>query len=185
MAMEVLLRVAHDAVTNQSPMLSSDVPTESAAAVVSTQPAALHALNILRALYRDSRLGEQVASFVPRGVEVAIAGFSANHWPVRLHGDRSPCCCCFCCCCCGFCCCCGCCCGCDPVVAVQVRNSSNLLFTALVLRMFGAKRVQDEHSMENKLTAREFFARFPTLYPYLLQQLQESAQQLQAGKNSK
>ncbi len=58
-----------------------------------------------------------------------------------------------------------------------------MLFTALVLRMFGAKRVQDEDSVENKLTAREFFTRFPTLHPYLLQQLQDAAQQLEAGKD--
>ena len=81
--MEVLLKVAHDAVTHQTPpTLSSKALEESAAAVVTVQPAALHALNILRALYRDSRLGEQVAAFIPRGVEVAIAGFAANHWPV-------------------------------------------------------------------------------------------------------
>ncbi len=82
MAMGVLLKVAHDAVTDQTPAPSSEDPKESAAAVVTVQPAALHALNILRALYRDSRLGEQVAAFVPRGVKVAIAGFAANHWPV-------------------------------------------------------------------------------------------------------
>ena len=61
---------------------------------------------------------------------------------------------------------------------MEVRNSSNLLFTALVLRIFGAKRVQDEHSMENKMTAREFFTRFPTLHSYLVERLQESTERI-------
>lgn len=44
--------------------------------------AAVHALNILRALYRDSRLGEQIVPFIPEGVEIAVHGFSASLWPV-------------------------------------------------------------------------------------------------------
>ena len=62
---------------------------------------------------------------------------------------------------------------------LQVRNSSTLLFSALVLRIFGAKRVQDEHSVENKMTAREFFTRFPTLRTFLFQQLQRAASELE------
>ena len=63
---------------------------------------------------------------------------------------------------------------------MKVRNSSTLLFSALVLRVFGAKRVQDEHSIENKMTARDFFTRFPTLHGFLLQQLQKAATDLEA-----
>lgn len=49
-----------------------------------TQPisASVHALNILRALYRDSRLGEYVIPFIPEGLQIAIRGFSASLWPV-------------------------------------------------------------------------------------------------------
>ena len=64
-----------------------------------------------------------------------------------------------------------------------MRNSSNLLFMALVLRIFGAKRVMDEHSMENKMTAREFFARFPSLHGYLLEQLQMNTEILIADRS--
>lgn len=46
--------------------------------------ASVHALNILRALYRDSRLGEHVIPFIPEGVEIAIHGFSASSWLVRM-----------------------------------------------------------------------------------------------------
>lgn len=42
----------------------------------------MHALNILRALFRDSRLAEHVVAFIPEAVEVAIGGFSASLWPV-------------------------------------------------------------------------------------------------------
>lgn len=61
---------------------------------------------------------------------------------------------------------------------LQVRNSSTLLFSALVSRIFGAKRVQDEHSVENKTTSREFFTRFPSLHGFLLAQLTKSVGQL-------
>lgn len=64
----------------------------------------------------------------------------------------------------------------------KVRNSSNLLFTALVLRVFGAKRVQDEHSVENKMTGREFFSRFPSLHGYLLEQLEENVDRLELAQ---
>jgi cell envelope opacity-associated protein A len=49
-----------------------------------SQPAAVHALNILRALYRDSRLGEHIVPFIPEGVMIAIEGFSAPLWPVSV-----------------------------------------------------------------------------------------------------
>lgn len=37
------------------------------------------------------------------------------------------------------------------------------------------KRVQDERSMENKMSSREFFSRFPSLHPFLLQELQQQS----------
>ena len=47
--------------------------------------AAVHALNILRALYHDSRLGEHIVPFIPEGVEIAVHGFSASLWPVSVY----------------------------------------------------------------------------------------------------
>ena len=47
------------------------------------EPAAVHALNILRALYRESRLGDQVVPFIPDGITIAIQGFAESFWPVR------------------------------------------------------------------------------------------------------
>ena len=57
---------------------------------------------------------------------------------------------------------------------LQVRNSSTLLFSSLVMRVFGVKRVQDERSIENKMPSREFFSRFPSLHSFLLDALSES-----------
>jgi len=42
--------------------------------------------------------------------------------------------------------------------------------------------VLDEHSMENKTTAREFFARFPDLYNYFLHYLQLMTDNLEADR---
>ncbi|XP_072533812.1 thyroid adenoma-associated protein [Salminus brasiliensis] len=112
-------------------MPSHEGPTEH-----STVPQ-VHALNILRALYRDTRLGENIMPFVSEGMKAAVLGFTSPVW--------------------------------------AVRNSSTLLFSSLITRIFGVKRGKDEHSKKNRMTGREFFTRFPALYPFLLSQLQEAA----------
>ncbi|XP_036606868.1 thyroid adenoma-associated protein [Trichosurus vulpecula] len=94
----------------------------------------VHALNILRALFRDTRLGENIIPYVADGIKAAILGFTSPVW--------------------------------------AVRNSSTLLFSSLITRIFGVKRGKDEHSKKNRMTGREFFSRFPALYPFLLKQLE-------------
>uniref|UniRef100_A0AAY4DDB0 tRNA (32-2'-O)-methyltransferase regulator THADA n=1 Tax=Denticeps clupeoides TaxID=299321 RepID=A0AAY4DDB0_9TELE len=96
----------------------------------------VHALNILRALYRDTRLGENIIPFVAEGLQAAVLGFTSPIW--------------------------------------AVRNSSTLLFSTLITRIFGVKKGRDEHSKKNRMTGREFFTRFPALYPFLLTQLEEA-----------
>ncbi|XP_063474167.1 tRNA (32-2'-O)-methyltransferase regulator THADA isoform X5 [Symphalangus syndactylus] len=97
----------------------------------------VHALNILRALFRDTCLGENIIPYVADGAKAAILGFTSPVW--------------------------------------AVRNSSTLLFSALITRIFGVKRAKDEHSKTNRMTGREFFSRFPELYPFLLKQLETVA----------
>ncbi|NXQ61981.1 THADA protein, partial [Anthoscopus minutus] len=94
----------------------------------------VHALNILRALYRDTRLGENIMPYVADGIKASVLGFMSPVW--------------------------------------AVRNSSTLLFSALMTRIFGVKRGKDENSKKNRMTGREFFSRFPSLYPFLLKQLE-------------
>ncbi|XP_068865820.1 tRNA (32-2'-O)-methyltransferase regulator THADA isoform X11 [Aphelocoma coerulescens] len=71
----------------------------------------VHALNILRALYRDTRLGENIMPYVADGIKASILGFMSPVW--------------------------------------AVRNSSTLLFSALITRIFGVKRGKDENSKKN------------------------------------
>ncbi|KAI2657600.1 hypothetical protein H4Q32_008955 [Labeo rohita] len=87
-------------------MPSNDGDTES-----SSVPQ-VHALNILRALYRDTRLGENIVPFVSEGMQAAILGFTSPVW--------------------------------------AVRNSSTLLFSTLITRIFGVKKGKDEHSKKNR-----------------------------------
>ncbi|NXM33367.1 THADA protein, partial [Oxyruncus cristatus] len=94
----------------------------------------VHALNILRALYRDTRLGENIMPYVADGIKASVLGFTSPVW--------------------------------------AVRNSSTLLFSALITRIFGVKREKDENSKKNRMTGGEFFSRFPSLYPFLLKQLE-------------
>uniref|UniRef100_A0A8C4VZP1 tRNA (32-2'-O)-methyltransferase regulator THADA n=1 Tax=Gopherus evgoodei TaxID=1825980 RepID=A0A8C4VZP1_9SAUR len=99
----------------------------------------VHALNILRALFRDTRFGENIIPYIADGIQAAVLGFTWSNplWPMYI-----------------------------------VRNSSTLLFSTLITRIFGVKRGKDENSKKNRMTGREFFSRFPTLYPFLLQQLE-------------
>ncbi|XP_020616391.1 thyroid adenoma-associated protein-like [Orbicella faveolata] len=85
-------------------------PTKDVSNCDSTLPQ-VHACNILRALYRETKVGEIVFPFVSDGVVVAINGFHSDSW--------------------------------------AVRNSSMLLFSALVTRIFGVKQGRDEHSRKN------------------------------------
>ncbi|XP_008936005.1 PREDICTED: thyroid adenoma-associated protein [Merops nubicus] len=72
----------------------------------------VHALNILRALFRDTHLGENIMPYVADGIQAAILGFMSPVW--------------------------------------AVRNSSTLLFSALITRIFGVKRGKDENSKKNR-----------------------------------
>ena len=44
----------------------------------------IHSLNILRTLYRESRLSQVIGPYVARGLMLAISGFEALDWPVSL-----------------------------------------------------------------------------------------------------
>ncbi|XP_010215969.1 PREDICTED: thyroid adenoma-associated protein homolog, partial [Tinamus guttatus] len=117
-------------------LLALAAPLKESASVIPQ----VHALNILRALFRDTRLGENIMPYVADGIQAAILGFMSPVW--------------------------------------AVRNSSTLLFSALITRIFGVKRGKDENSKKNRMTGREFFSRFPSLYTFLLKQLEVVANSL-------
>ncbi|CAG9815559.1 unnamed protein product [Phaedon cochleariae] len=97
----------------------------------------MHSLNVLRAMFRHSRLGEMVSGYIGQGVIVAINGFKSDTW--------------------------------------GIRNSSTLLYAALITRIFGVQRTQDSEDVciKNRLTVRIFFLRYPELFQFLLDQLSE------------
>ncbi|XP_039213683.1 thyroid adenoma-associated protein isoform X2 [Crotalus tigris] len=112
-------------------LINLALPSDRLASIISQ----VHALNILRALFKDTRLGEHIIPYVADGMQAAILGFTSSVW--------------------------------------AVRNSSTLLFSTLITRIFGVKRGKDESSKKNRMTGREFFTRFPSLYPFLLSQLEQ------------
>ncbi|XP_077967603.1 tRNA (32-2'-O)-methyltransferase regulator THADA-like isoform X2 [Styela clava] len=65
-----------------------------------------------------------------------------------------------------------------------VRNSSTLLFSALVTRIFGVKRDKNDYfCMKNRLSANEFFSRLQGLHSFLLQQLEKICNNLDKGSH--
>ncbi|VVC29565.1 Armadillo-type fold,Domain of unknown function DUF2428, death-receptor-like,Armadillo-like helical [Cinara cedri] len=92
----------------------------------SLEAGVVHALNVLRALFRCSQLGDLVGLFLSRAINISIVLFNSSSWPIR--------------------------------------NSSTLLLSALVNRVFGVPRSSTEISWKNRMTGREFFERYPELY---------------------
>nr|XP_012233310.1 PREDICTED: thyroid adenoma-associated protein isoform X1 [Linepithema humile] len=54
------------------------------------------------------------------------------------------------------------------------RNAATLLFSALIVRIFGVQRTKDHINLttDNKMTGRIFFERYPSLLPFILDELQ-------------
>ncbi|CAJ0827020.1 9312_t:CDS:10 [Entrophospora sp. SA101] len=64
-----------------------------------------------------------------------------------------------------------------------IRNCSVMLFSTLLQRTFGNKKVKDENHSVNNLTSKEFFTRFPKLHSFLLNQLETFVNQLLVKKD--
>jgi hypothetical protein len=102
----------------------------------------VHALNVLKAVFQDARLADDLVVFVSSALVVAVKGFSDPRW--------------------------------------QVRNSCMMLFTQVLQRALGNKRVgyTDESAAQNGVTAQQFFACYPMLHPFLLGQLEGTVEDL-------
>ncbi|XP_035729863.1 thyroid adenoma-associated protein-like isoform X2 [Vespa mandarinia] len=78
-----------------------------------------HALNILRALFRHSPLGDSVKTFIADGVIAAFKNYDGKSW--------------------------------------AERNAATLLFSALIIRIFGVQRTKDHINLtaDNKMTVSQ------------------------------
>ncbi|CAK9162900.1 unnamed protein product [Ilex paraguariensis] len=63
----------------------------------------------------------------------------------------------------------------------EVRNSACLAYTALVRRMIGFLNVQKRESARRALTGLEFFHRYPSLHPFLCNELKVATDLLKDG----
>ncbi|GBM23527.1 Thyroid adenoma-associated [Araneus ventricosus] len=106
----------------------------------------VHALNILRALFRDSCLSDVLIPFVSEALMASIIGFKSHYW--------------------------------------IVRNSSHLLFSALMTRIFGVSGPQDEVGKKNRLTGRTFFSYYKEIYAFLYDELKQCAAVMNQNRES-
>ncbi|XP_076246897.1 thyroid adenoma-associated protein homolog isoform X2 [Calliopsis andreniformis] len=99
----------------------------------------IHALNILRAIFRHSHLAEVVDNYAEAGLIAAFKSYDAVTW--------------------------------------AERNAATLLFSALVVRIFGVQRTKDHINLttDNKMNYRVFFERYSSLLPFILDELQKFA----------
>ena len=59
-----------------------DIASHDQSDTSSLQPSCVHALNILRAVFRESRLGDHVMPYVASGFKAALYGISSHVWAV-------------------------------------------------------------------------------------------------------
>jgi len=110
----------------------------------------VHALNILRLIFRDASLGEHTPLYGGPGIRVAVAGFSSRAWAVRnssmmLFAAVA-----------------------ERAVGSPSKLRSNLTaLEAMRARGSGSGSVGETGAT----TTAQFFGRYPLLYPFLLQQL--------------
>lgn len=59
------------------------------------------------------------------------------------------------------------------MIFFKERNAATLLFSSLVVRVFGVQRTKDHLNLtlHNRMTGNNFFEKFPTLLPFLLNEL--------------
>lgn len=114
----------------------------------------VHSLNVLRALYRSTELAEPLAEYVSEGFICAVLGFSQDSFIVKkkklLFFII-----------------------CIKKYQFQERNSSTLLFAALITRIFGVQRTKNS---QNLLTGKVFFMRYPQLFDFIIDKFQEALQ---------
>ena len=96
-----------------------------------------HALNILKALFREASVAASVQPYIASATIHAIDSFTSPIW--------------------------------------AIRNGAMQLFSTLLQRMLGQKKTKDDHL--NTMTLQEFFTTYPTLQPFMLDQLKQAAEQ--------
>ncbi|KAG8187737.1 hypothetical protein JTE90_015607 [Oedothorax gibbosus] len=106
----------------------------------------IHALNILRALFRDACLSDVLIPFVSEGLKASIIGFKSQSW--------------------------------------AVRNSSTLLFSSLMIRIFGVNHTNDDTNKKNRLTGKTFFTYHKDTYSFLYNEMEYCAAVLSKDQNS-
>lgn len=102
---------------------------------------------VLSALFKDTRLGEEVTKYAEDAIIAAISGFDSVYW--------------------------------------NVRNSSTILFSSLMNRIFGVNRSREEISKKNSMPGKLFFSKFPKLFEFFNITIHSTLQSIHTNLDSK
>ncbi|KAJ1657479.1 hypothetical protein IWQ61_003137 [Dispira simplex] len=143
----------------------------------------VHAFNILRKLFADTTLNLAMLSYVQRGFELAVFGFTSEAWAirncavmlfssllnktfgmksVRTLGDADTI---------------------DTWESASMVSGTDVTYGELDIQSSGCHSLTNPLASANgnssqQLTGREFFNRFPRLYPFLYQELKNATESL-------
>ena len=126
----------------------------------------VHALNILRLLFRDGSLGEDVGAFVPSALRTSLRGFKSKAWAVRNSSNMLFAA------------------ALERGLGIQSQKGDEGLSTArgggAEVDAFGAGPVSRE--ARNRPSVSQFFSRYPTMRGVLLDELTAVTENIQALK---
>ena len=128
----------------------------------------VQAMNMLKVLFRSTRSGSAILQFAAKGMTLAISSLASPHWSIRnaatlLYGEvigkTLP----------------------TVYMYCSLHRPTLLHVGALVLRMLGHRVVVDEQGRQNSLAVHEFFARYPSLEPFLLGHVRQGVGLVKGG----
>ncbi|KAH9413151.1 hypothetical protein DERP_006837 [Dermatophagoides pteronyssinus] len=110
----------------------------------------IHSLNIVKSLVHDNRLSPVISVWIEKLFKISILWFKHDTYHRCLHDSNST------------------------QYLYSIQNSTSMLLSSLITKVFGVKRNRSDTSRKNRMSSLLFFQSYPSLYLFILQQLESS-----------